>query len=591
MPTQRSEKLRTISLVALVIVSYLPALHGGFIWDDDVYVEHNQALRSAAGLWRIWTDPSATPQYYPLTHTTFWIEYHLWGASSAVGYHIDNVLLHALGAVLLMRLLKRLAVPRPWLIAAIFAVHPINVESVAWITERKNVLSGVFYFLAFGTWMKYEDGGWRMEGGRKTEDGGWRMKDGKEFSPPSSILHLLSSFLFFLLALFSKTVTATLPAAMLLVIWWKRGKIRLKDVLPLLPFFAAGIAMAAVTGHLEQAQVGAHGTEWMLTPADRITVAGRAIWFYAEKLAWPRHLSFIYPRWNPPLSWAWPAAVIAVIAALWLLRNRLGRGPLTAVLFFVGTLTPALGFVNVYPMRYSFVADHFQYLAGIGLIALFVGALNPFLRWPIAALILAILATLTFHRQFVYHDRETLWRDTIAKNPNSWMAHTNLGHALHARADDADAEVEYRLALRLDPNVPDTHLNVAIADAIHGDLDGTIRECQEAVAIDADFAPGYANMAKAYRQQGKISEAAAAAEKAVRCGPGFALGHLEWGRALQMQGNSARAADELAAGLAIDPSDVQARMLLADCLEKMGRHGEAIQQYQRAMESGAYPKN
>ena len=344
----------------------MPALRGGFNWDDDAYVTNNLTLRSVHGLSQIWGQLTATPQYYPLVFTSFWLEYHLWGLNP-LGYHVVNVLLHALAAMLLWRVLVRLQLPGAWLAAGIFALHPVAVESVAWVTERKNVLSAVFYFAAALAYLRWRDDGTTTTGLRATSS--WR----------SLVLYLLSLALF-ICALFSKTVTASLPAALLLVIWWKHGRIAGRDVWPLLPFFVAGAALGLVTSWLERTHVGANGPEWALSFFDRCLIAGRALWFYAGKLFWPANLTFIYPRWqiDPGIWWQWlfPAAAIALVMILWSLRGRIGRGPLVAVLFFAGTLLPALGFANVYPMRYSFVADHFQYLASVGLIVLAAAGLT-----------------------------------------------------------------------------------------------------------------------------------------------------------------------------------------------------------------------
>ncbi len=524
-----SPKLAAILLAALTLLIYLPSLGNGFIWDDDAYVQHNPTLRSATGLWQIWAEPTATPQYYPLVYTTFWIEYQLWG-DRPLGYHVDNILLHALGAVLLWQLLKRLKIQLPLLAAAIFAVHPINVESVAWITERKNVLSGVFYLLAFGIYL-----------------------DAIEVTKLDRRRYIVALVLF-LLAVFSKTVTATFPAAVLVVLWWKRGKLTRKDVIPLLPFFIVGIALGSVTGYLERTHIGAHGTEWSsLTPIDRLLIAARAVWFYAGKLALPLKLTFIYPRWSIDAhdlrQWIYPAALVAIVILLWQLRNRIGRGPLTAVLFFIGTLFPALGFVNVYPMRYSFVADHFQYLAGIGLIALFsailVVVVRPStLRIAIASLIIAALAVLSIRQQSIYKNSEVLWRDTIAKNPNSWMAHANLGHVLHAQHRDEEGWHEDQAALALAPNLAEPHFTAAFGYANHGDLEGAARESRAAIAIDPNYAPAYATLAEALLNLGKLTEALDAANQAVRLEPKLALGHLALAQSLEKSGNLLQAAKE-----------------------------------------------
>jgi hypothetical protein len=354
---QRSAWLVALGIVCLTLLVYAPAISAGFIWDDDHYVTENMTLRSLAGLKQIWLDPKATPQYYPLVHTGFWVEYHLWGLDPK-GYHLVNVLLHAANAVLVWLVLKRLGVPGALWAALIFALHPVHVESVAWVTERKNVLSTLFYLSAMLAYWRF----WPADGAQP-QTGAWRWYG--------------LALLLFVFALLSKTVTCSLPAAILLIRWWKTGRLASRDWLLTAPMFAVGLALALLTVYLEKHHVGAQGEEFTWSYLDRVLIAGRAIWFYAGKLIWPSNLIFIYPRWNIDASVWWqyvfPLAAAGVVLALLVLRNRLGRAPLTAVLFFIGTLTPALGFFDVYPMRYSFVADHFQYLASLGLIVLFAG--------------------------------------------------------------------------------------------------------------------------------------------------------------------------------------------------------------------------
>jgi protein O-mannosyl-transferase len=568
------DRWRTIAagaaIVLLTVIAYIPAILGGFVWDDDAYVEHNPTLRSLEGLWRIWTDWHATPQFYPLVHTSFWIEYHVWTASSALGYHLVNVLLHAASAILLWHLLRRLHVGGAWLIAAVFAVHPINAESVAWITERKNVLSGLFYLLAFGAYLRAID------------------LDSDAVTPP--LKKWLVPFAFFVLALLSKTVTATLPAAILLVIWWKRGRLSFRrDVVPLIPFFIVGLAMSSVTGHLERTQVGAHGPEWSsLTPVDRVLIAGRAVWFYFAKICWPHPLIFIHPRWliDPHLWWQWffPAGVILSLVALWLARNRIGRGPLTATLFFIGTLVPALGFVNVFPMRYSFVAEHFAYLASIGPIALVGAAIAGRSRLVVGVIIVPLLAAITFQHSFVFHDRQMLWRDTLARNPSAWIAHSNLGHIYRATGRNDDAWREYQAALALAPNVPDTHLDIATQLAQRGEFDSALAECKKVIAIDPTYAGVYVVMAKFYLAQGNPNAAEQIVRQALVVEPKYPMAHYMLARALQQQGRLDDAAGEYFAALALNPDNAEAHFHLADTLVQLRQGQAAIEHYRASLE-------
>lgn len=435
------------------------------------------------------------------------------------------------------------------------------------------------------------------------------MEDGSTPSPPSSILHPPSSippsfiihlpsstyvlaFAFFLLALLSKTVTATFPAAVLLVIWWKRGRIAWRDVLPLLPFFLVGISAGALTGYLERAHVGATGPEWAgLTFAHRLLIASRAAWFYAMKLLAPLNLTFIYPRWtidpHDALQWLYPAAALVVIVALFAARRRLGRGPLVGLLFFLGTLFPALGFVNVYPMRYSFVADHFQYLASIGLIALFAAAVKTHVRFKarcvLCAILVVALASLTVGRGFAYANREVLWRDTIAKNPSSWMAHANLGHALLARGDEGSAREQYEIAQQLAPNLPDPLVNVAVLDLKRGEADAAIDRCRRALAIDPAYGPAYASLANALLMKGDLVEAERVARQATQFVPHYAAGHYLLGRALEQMARSPEAADAYRAALAIDPDDASSHFHLADVLVRLRDGPGAMEHYRRSL--------
>ena len=499
------------ALLVVTVVAYLPAMRGDFVWDDDDYVSNNATLRSVEGLRSIWLDPAATPQYYPLVHTSFWLEYQLWGLKPT-GYHVTNLLLHVGAAIVLWRVLLLLSVPGAWLVAGIFAVHPVHVESVAWITERKNVLSGVLYLSSMLAYLHFA---------LDAPDRAGRRRVG---------LYAAACTLF-LLALLSKTVTATLPAALLLLIAWKRGRVRSSDVWPLLPLFVAGVTMAGVTVWIERHYVGAQGMNWQLSPLDRLLIAGHALWFYAAKLIWPTNLTFIYPRWQvdaaDPVQLAYPLAAVATIVALWLARRRIGSGPLVAVLFFAGTLFPALGFFDIYPMRYSFVADHFQYLASIGLIALGVAAgTRAIQRWAPArawtsralpAILVMVLATLTWRQSHVYADHETLWRDTVEKDPGSWMGHTCLGALLGRRGDRVDAEYHYREAVRLNPNFDVARFDLGTLLANEGRYDEAIPHLREAVRLEPRSLDSNLSLGMALLFDGQPEEAAswlrAAAER------------------------------------------------------------------------------
>jgi protein O-mannosyl-transferase len=564
-------------LVALTAAAYLPVVHCGFIWDDDDYIIRNETLRDAAGLWRMWFELGAVPQYYPLVHTTFWLEYHLWGLSP-LGYHLVNVGCHALAAILLWRLVGALGLPGGWLAAAIFATHPVCVESVAWVTERKNVLSAVFYlgaalaYLRFGALRDGAETG-AGESGRRRRQWQW----------------YLAAFGLFGLAMLSKTVACSLPAALLLVQWWRQGRLRLKAIWPLAPFFALGIGLGLVTVHVERHFVGASGADWALTLAQRCLVAGRAVWFYAGKLVFPWHLTFIYPRWDPQpgvwWQWLFPAGAVGVVVALWAVRRRIGRGPLVAALFFGGTLLPALGFVNVYPMRYSFVADHFQYLAAVGLIVLFAAWAARLLKGgQIWLLILPmVLGALTWQQIRAYRSLETLWRDTLAKNPGCWLAHNNLGVVLEQQGKLDQAEAEFRRALELKPTFAEALNSLGGHLAGRGRVEEGISYCRRALEINPIYVNALYNLGNAYAGQQRFAEAISYYEEALRLKPRDYEARSNLAQSLAKTGRMDEALAQYRLAWKSKPEDVNLCRNLAAALVRQGKPDEAIGLYRQAL--------
>ncbi|HEX4826516.1 MAG TPA: tetratricopeptide repeat protein [Candidatus Polarisedimenticolaceae bacterium] len=527
-----------VALVLLTVVAHAGAFRAGFIWDDDDYVTENTALHDLHGLGRIWFELGAVPQYYPLVHTTFWIEHQLWD-DHAAGYHAVNVLLHAANALLLWTIMRRLGLSGCWLAAAIFAVHPVHAESVAWITERKNVLSGLFYLSSLLAWLRFDD-----------------EEDRRAY---------LSSLALFACALLSKTVTATLPAAFLVIAWWRRGTLRRADILPTLPFFALGAAAGALTSWMERFYVGAVGGDWALSFVERFQVAGRAVWFYLGKLIWPHPLMFIYPRWRPATwgtaGFVWLIAAVATLAALWALRDRVGRGPLAAALFFGLTLGPALGFVNVYPMRFSYVADHFQYLASLGPIVLAAAWIARQSWRPVAAgVALAVLTILTWRQETIYASEETLWRKTIETDPNVFIAQNNVGGMLLNRGRGNEAEAYFRRAIAIEPTYPEAYDNLGIVLHDQGRIDDAIAEYRTAVRLDPRYPIVHNNLGIAVAEQGHLDEAIAEFREALRLKRPFAFpkAQLNLGIALLKQGKKDEAVAALREAVRVAPNDPEA---------------------------------
>lgn len=536
-------------MVCATVAAYLPALHGGMLWDDASHVTRPD-LRTLHGLWRIWFDLGATQQYYPLLHSAFWVEHALWG-DAVLGYHLVNVLLHALSACLVVRIGKGLALPGAWLAGVIFALHPLCVEAVAWISEQKSVLSAVFYLGAALLYLNFDES----------------RKRSRYFT----------ALVLFVLALLSKTVTATLPAALLVVLWWRRGRLEWKrDVRPLVFWLALGASAGLFTAWVEKTYIGA---SLAVTPVERVLLAGRALWFYCGKIVWPVHLTFFYPRWNIDGSSWWqylfPVGVVAVGMALW--RRR---GALAAFLIFVGTLFPALGFFNVYPFRYSYVADHFAYLALVPIVC----GLARFPRQPLMVLA-GVLGLLTFQQAATYKNEETLYRATLERNPSARLAHNNLGNLLVASGRTVEGIEHIQSAIRLSSDFWEAHLSLGNALLpLPGRLDDAITEYQTAVRLAPESERTHTNLGNALLQAGRIAEAIPQLQTALRIQPENAEAHNDMGNAFsRLSGRLPDAIAEYEAALSANPEFAEAHNNLGRSWAQAGRLTDAIAQFEIAI--------
>jgi protein O-mannosyl-transferase len=620
-------------LLAVTLAAYYPAWHGERVWDDDGHMTRVE-MAGTDGLRRIWLEPGATQQYYPLLHSAFWLQHQLWG-DSLLGHHLVNIVLHAISAFLVALILWRLRVPGAPLAALAFALHPVHAESVAWISELKNTLSGVFFLGAALAYARWDDS--RARG------------------------TYAAALLLFALALLSKSVTATLPAGLLAILWWRHGGLDVRrDLVPLAPFFALGAAMGTVTVLFERDVIGAQGPEFEFSFVERGLIAGRAAWFYAWSLAWPFNLSFNYPRWRID-AFAWwqylsPMGVLAMLAGLWAIRRRT-RAPLAGVLFFLLTVAPALGFVNVYPFRFSFVADHFQYLASLGLITLAAAAvarrvtrdapeampgrgkrgghprevLKPAWAIVIAVVVLA-LGALTWRQAGHYRDAETLYAATLEQNPDSWLAHNNLAALTLERPDAgaASAALEHvRASLRVQPDhnpvahysagvaleqlgqfeaavehyrasivqfgVPEGRLHQRLGMIHHGlgralvglgRPDEAIAVFREALAHDFLTAGIHTDLGVALARAGRHDEAVAHFEMAASLNPRSAAARNNLGGALVRQERLEEAVAQFEMAVRLDPSLVDAYYNLALALDRLDAHAEALAAYERVLALG-----
>lgn len=562
-----------VLLAVLTIVVYLPALRGGFIWDDDAYVTDNVMLTAPDGWRQIWFSAHGQSQYFPLAYTTLRFERAAWGLNPH-GYHAVNLLLHTGNALLLWRLLRRLMAPGAWLAAALFALHPVQVESVAWITELKNVQSTLFYLLALLAWVGFAE---------------------KPAMPRWKFYWLALGF--YALALLSKTTACTLPAALVLVLWWRREAIGWRRVFQILPLVLMGVAMGLVSVWWEK-HFGNYVPEAgvQLGFVERLLVATRAVWFYAAKVFWPVNLTFSYPRWEIDARAPWQylglAGCLAIALLLWWRRHTLDRGVIAGVVFFVAALSPLLGFVPLYTFRYSFVADHYQYLACAGLIIplaallsdrTIIEGLGRVLRGCLAGGLLLVLGGLTWKQSHIYLGPQTLWQDTITKNPGCWMAHNNLGNILAAKGQTDEAIPHFQEALHLKPDYAEAHYNLGIALGNKGQIDEAIRQYQEAIRLKPDDANTHYNLGTALANKGQMEEAIRQFQEAIRLKPGYAEAHYNLGTALGYNGQMDEAIRHYQEAIRLKPDYADAHNNLGTALANNGQMDEAVRQFQEAI--------
>jgi Flp pilus assembly protein TadD len=571
--------LPALLLIALTVAAFAPVVKAGYVWDDDLYVTGNRHLRDAAGLFDMWFRLGSTTMYAPVVFTTLWVEYQLWGLEP-LGYHLVNVGFHTACVLLLWAFLRRLGVRGAWLAAALFGVHPVMVESVAWVVELKNVQSAFFGLLAMLACLRFSP------------------LDGTP--APAARARRVSyalALLLYALALLSKPVVVTLPPALLILAWWKRGRVLKDDALAVAPLAALGLAAALLAVHVEHHYGGAVGAAWQLSWLERVLVAGRAVWFYAAKLAWPVNLLSVYPRWevntNAWWQYLYPLGAGAAVGALWLWRGRLGRGPLAAVLCFGLLVSPLVGIFNVAYHLYSFVADHFQYHAAPALFALFaagVASLRSRIgRAPSRAVdlccgaLLLTLAVLSFRHVGTFQNEKTRCLRTIEGNPTAWSAMYNLGLALKTEGDARGALHWYAKALELTPGNPEVHNNKGVALMSLGDAEGAVRSYREALRLAPAYALAHSNLAGALAALGDRQSAVREYEEALRLEPGLAAARRDLAKVLAAEGRTEDAVRELREALRVKPDDIDARHSLGVALDRAGRSDEAILELREAL--------
>ena len=567
------DALAGLGLGFMVVVCYFPALSAGFVWDDTAFANES-VIHRWSGLWNIWFSPADIRRneghYWPLVYTTFWLEHKLWGLAP-LGYHVVNLLLHLVNTVLVWRLLLTLGIHGAWTVAAVFAVHPLHVESVAWIIERKDLLSALFYLGAALAWVRFTEA-------------------------PARGRYLLALGLY-TAALLSKSIAVTLPATLVIWHWWKRGAVTATDWMRLAPFFVVGVGITA-------ADFAFYSTNESLSlgysAAERVLIAARALWFYAGKLLWPVDLAVIYPPWEVRagdlLGWAYVAAALSAAALLWLLRNRIGRGPLVAAAFFAVTLSPVLGFVDYGYMQFSFVADRHQYLAGLGVMALLVGgtayvgrrlpgALRPGATGAFVV-VLAVLGTLTWQQAGIYRDEITFFSHVVSFNPQARGAHHNLGGALFGANRLEEARAAFLVAAEQSPDNAEVHAGLGGALLQMQRFDEAGASLSRALELNPRNRTARQNLAELRRMQGRYEESVEWYRKVLAKDPLNSAAHTNLGFALFEWKRYQEAVESMDRALELAPESpkvLDLYLLTGRALHALGRLDEAEQRFLRAV--------
>jgi Flp pilus assembly protein TadD len=562
--------LQALVIAAAVLWIYQPVWHGDWLEDDDQLVTGNSVAHDPSGLWKIWFDPGSLVDYQPIKVSVVWLQWQLWGGDT-LGYHLTNVFLHVLSALLVWRLLSKFGLRLAWLGGLIFAIHPAQVESVAWISELKNTLSLPPFLLAMCAWIDYEE----------------RGKAGDYFLALG----------LFLAAMLCKPTMVMFPVVLLLYAWWKRARIGWHDVWAGAPFFVVSLALGLVTIWFLHHHVIGDGPIPMGGFFSRLACAGLTIAFYFSTCFLPVGLLPIYPKWvvDPPTLaqfLPWPI-LLAVLFWSWTKRGSWGRHALLGLGFFLINLAPFVGFNAGSYMIYTWVMDHILYIPMIGLIGLVVAGLGRMenrlavsyrtYSIGVAAVVLALLAFASHCYAKMFVNSETLWGYELRHNPGSSPAHNNVGNALLQEGRVSEAIGQYDQALGINPNYAEAHYNLGRAFQQTGRSAEAMEQYEEALRINpAEFAANN-NLGRVFQQTGHLPEAREQFEQALRIKPDLAEAHFNLGNVLFLSGQLSQAVEQYEQALQTKPDDADTHYNLGVAMLQTGHAPEAMEQFEETL--------
>ncbi len=599
-----------LALLLLTQISYWPLHTAGYIWDDAGWLVHNHFAHHWRGLWSIWLNPKASIQYYPLVFTAFVVQWHLWGAD-AFCYHLVNIFLQGINAILLWRILVKLNLRGAWIVAAIWAIHPVQVETVGWVVEQKSLLSAFFLFPAILAWIRFAD----LPGTRPATAPFLTAREWRFY-----ILGTLA----YVLSLLAKTDACAIPVVLLFVQGWKRWPLRRRDVLLLIPWLLFGFLAALMTIHIEHGQAGAHGHIFHFTIPQHLIIAGKDLWFYPFKLFWPWPMMEVYPRWHlhhvALWQWIFPLSAFAVPLILLALSGKIGRGPFVGVAVYGLLISPLLGFIAFYTEIYTFVADHYQYLACIGIIILvtqtaawildqaaepshdapadssapgdhaaqaqpgMVGHSSSRLAIAVSALVLLILGSITWAQSEVYTPPLRVWTHDLKYNPTCWVAMEQVGthDFVHGRMAEGLALLHKANQL--------SHGEDLVVTSDLGDAYRALHQYARAIPYyrrsldDAGIQPPtIRHLVECYEALGDWHQAYADMLRAVKLLPHSVVLQTQLADILSAARHPKRAIPHYQIAIKYEPTDTKALFGLAQALTRLGHWRQAIPYFKRAL--------
>jgi protein O-mannosyl-transferase len=567
---------KLLALLALVLLAYTPAFHAGFIWDDDLYVVDNPLLYLPDGWWRIWFTLEQTSQYFPLTYSLLRMGYQCWGLEPT-GYHLLNISIHIGNGVLFGVVLRKLRLQGVLIATGLFLLHPVQVETVAWITEVKNLLSTFFFLLSAFFWIRWLD--------RLDFTDSMRAETGR-----SAFRHFLPVLLCYLLALSAKTTACTFAAIMPLILWVRGNRFRRVHFYAMLPIIVAGLAAGFLSMWIEASRMLVQGPEFELSLPERLGLIARNILFYPFKLILPLKLTFSYPKWDlqpPEILLSLAGVILISLCFLGFWKKRGEKGWIALPLAYLAILAPMLGFIDCYTFRYTYVADHYQYLAcgivfaGIG--TLLTKHMNPkVLNWLIPITLL-LCAGFTWKQAAIYESKGTLWGDTLEKNPQSWMAMNNLGAWLGQNREQHRAVLLYEQALKLKPDYPEALLNMAWSHMTRGRSNEAIGMAYQAVQSKPDEARNYYHLGLLYEASGKPESGIRWLEKTLEVDPKNLQAYMELGRILFEQGKRMESIQLLRRSISKRSDSAELQNQLGIALSASGKFSEAVPHFKEAI--------